>query len=169
MPRIYFGFAGGLLLIPALASVSAGQADFTERERRVPVTIIVSDRVPSDSRFVVQRVPAAARRDRIVLRPDATGEDLMVAINTLLSARQIEGDAPSVERTLRIRPTQASNSRRVPYPWVARVLTDVRQSTPADVPGIGQARAVQIWLPSQAPIDKARARPQNRGALRGAM
>ncbi len=170
MPRIHFGFAFGLFLIPALASVSAAQTHAAGgREGRLPVTIVVSDRVPSDSRFVVHRVPNAARRDRIVLRSDATGEDLMAAINTLLSARQIEGDIPSVERTLRIRPTHASNSRRAPYPWVARILTDLRQAAPTDVPGIGRARAVQIWLPIQARNGKARPEPRSQGALRQAM
>ena len=155
MSRIYFSVALGVLLIPMLASRAAGQAA-AGQQRRVPVTVIFSDRVPSDSRFVVQRVPGAARRDRILLRSGATAEDLMAAINTLLSARQIEGDVPPIERTMRIRPTQAHTYRRTPYAWIARVLTDLRQAPPTDIPGIGRAQAVQVWLPIQAPGGKAR-------------
>jgi hypothetical protein len=169
MSRIHRGLVLVLFLIPTIPAKSAAQAAAPPQQRRVPVTIIVSDRIPSDSRFAVHRVPNAARRDRILLRSDATSEDLMAAINTLLSARRIEGDVPPVERTMRIRPASARNFRGAPYPWIARILTDLLQAAETDVPGIGRARAVQIWLPSQDTDGKAPTRPGSQVPLRHAM
>jgi hypothetical protein len=169
MSRIYRGFTLLLLLTPTMPLTSAAQAAATGQQGRVPVTIVVTDRVPSDSRFAVQRIPDAARRDRILLRSDARSEDLMAAINTLLSARRIEGDVPPVERTMRIRPTSTRNIRRAPYPWISRILTDLRQTPEKDVPGIGRARAIQIWLPSQAIDEKSPPGPRGQASLRHGM
>ncbi|MBA3579031.1 MAG: hypothetical protein H0W42_03500 [Gemmatimonadaceae bacterium] len=114
------------------------------------MTVVLSESRVAGSRFVVQRNPRAARRDVVVLAPDASADEFADAVRTLLTVRQREGDVPASKQTLRIRPNQASTRQRPAYPWAARVLADLRRSDRVEIEGVGRARAIQIWLPSQA-------------------
>lgn len=150
MRQILYGLALSIVISAAIASVSPAQNRAPQRAGRVPVTIVLTDRTPPGSRFAVERIPTAARRDVIALKPNATAGELAEAVNALLTARQVEGDVPAARRTLRVRPTRAKNAGapRV-YPWAARVLADLQRAAPTNIEGIGEVRAVQIWLPRQ--------------------
>lgn len=150
--------AFGLAVVLLLSTGSAAGAQATESEvvPRVPATIVLSDTRPAGSRFVLRRVPNAARPDVIVLAPDATADDLTDAVRTLLTARHKDGDKPVANQILRIRPTR-SGAPRPAYPWIPRVLADVKGADRIDIPGVGNVRAVQIWLPG-----KYKSRPASR-------
>lgn len=125
-------------------------------ERRVPVTVVLSDNLPPGTRFVMKRLPNAARRDVIVLASDATEAELGQAVRTLLAVRQKDGDIPVTNQTIRIRPSTSKAAARPPYPWIARVLSDVSRADRIEIPDVGRARAVQIWLPRQETKHQAR-------------
>jgi hypothetical protein len=159
MRSMLCGVLFALLVFSARASVAPAQDTAPQPSVRVAATIVLADRLPADSRFVVRRVPGSARHDVVVLRPDATAAELTEAVNTLLTARYVEGDIPSTKRTLRIRPTGRKGAIRE-YPWAARVLADVRRAAPVDIPEVGNARAVEIWLPRQFRQSPPSARPR---------
>lgn len=161
MRRILFGLSLAILPISANSSASAAQTSDLERPGRVPVTIVLTDHLPPDSRFVILRSPTSDRRDVIALRLDATTTDLSEAVNTLLTARQASGDIPSIKQTLRIRPPGSPKAKgQREYPWIPRVLGDLRRATHTDVPEVGRVRAVQIWLPAQLSHRPSRAKPR---------
>ena len=148
----------------AAAVVAAGLAlgapvlDAQQRApTRVPVTIVLVDRLAQPGvPFVIERRPELTPRDLIVLRADATPDQLSDAVRSLLTVRQAGGDMPTVRGTMRMRPQNAGArgaaraAARRALPWAGRVLSDLRQATARDVPGIGRVRSVEIWLPPQA-------------------
>ncbi len=138
----------GLLLVPAIVS---SQQSAGGRPTRVPVTIVLVDRLPqSDAPFVIRRRPDLAPHDLILLRTDATADHLSDAVGSLLVVRQAGGDTASSPATLRMRPRSAhARGERRAFPWVPRVLADLRRAEVREVAGIGRVRAVEIWLPPQ--------------------
>lgn len=119
---------------------------------RVPVTIVLMERpAPSDAPFGIQRRVGLEPHDVIMLRSDATGDQLSDAVRSLLVIRQGGGDTASASATMRLRPrgSQGAPGSRRAFPWVQRVLADLRRAEPREVAGIGRVRAVQIWLPPQ--------------------
>jgi hypothetical protein len=135
------------------AGTLAGQTARPREVRRVPVTVALMGELPmAGVPFLVQRRPALAPHDVILLRTGTTAAQLSEAIQTLLVARQAGGDLPAVKGFVRMRPhgaRTANTSPRKPLPWAERVLRDVRKAPTVQVDGIGRVRAVQIWLPPQ--------------------
>lgn len=161
MRQFFLALIPTLLVVHGIGSSAGAQAPVSEAFARVPATIVLSDRLPPGSRFVVKRSPAAARRDIIVLAPDANEQELSAAIRALLTVRQREGDVPADAKTVRIRPTRSALVARPAFPWIGRVLADVNRADRIEIPEVGSVRAVQIWLPKQ---DKPRpAQPNPRG------
>lgn len=146
------GILGALLLLCAWGTASAQSA----APRRASVTVVLSDAIARTGEpFVIERRPDLAR-DLIVIRPNATADDLSNAIRSLLTLRQAAGDSAAARMTMRMRPASASGVRdarhplqRRPFPWAPRVLADLRRAGTRDIPGIGRARSVDIWLPRQ--------------------
>ena len=145
-------------LLLAVLTVCAAQLGAQQSgPQRVPVTVVMVDRlVHPDVPFTIQRRPDLKAQDVIVLRSDATPDQLSDAVRGLLTARQVGGDSAAAPATMRIRPnTPASTGgnraavSRPSLPWVPRVLADLRRAEYRDVPGIGHVRAVEIWLPRQ--------------------
>jgi len=119
--------------------------------RRVPVTIVMMDRLSqADAPFVIQRRPDLTPRDVIVVRTDATADQLSDAVRSLLTIRQVSGDTAETQSTMRMRRHSSGARNRRALPWVQRVLADLRLAAEKDVLGIGRGRAVEIWLPAQA-------------------
>ena len=117
---------------------------------RVPVTLVMVNELPAaDGAFRIER-RTAQPGDVIFVRADATKDQLSDAVRSLLVVRQVAGDIPTQAATMRMRPrqTHAAFTRRE-FPWMPRVLADLRRAEPRDVPGLGHARALQIWLPPQ--------------------
>jgi len=132
--------------LPAQQQAASGRAP-----TRVPVTVVLVDRLPTpDAPFMIQRRADLTPRDVILLRSDATREQFAEAVRSLLTIRQVGGDTATSSATMRMRPSPAQRFRpRREFPWVQRVLSDLRRADFKDVAGIGRVRAVEIWLPPQ--------------------
>ncbi|MDQ3605446.1 MAG: hypothetical protein M3418_04560 [Gemmatimonadota bacterium] len=117
---------------------------------RVPVTIALVDQLPqADAPFMVQRRPDVAPHDVILLRSTADAKQLSEAIHALLVIRQAGGDTATSRATMRMRPQQPQQGARPEFPWVPRVMADLRRAEPKQIAGVGTVRAVEIWLPPQ--------------------
>lgn len=138
----------------ALLVVVAGElsAQATPRSphtpSRVPATVALVEQLPyPDAPFIILRQSAGS--DYILLPANADAALLTDAVNALLLARQRGGDRATADAVLRARVPERVRGAR-PLPWVARVLADLRNAPRRSVPSVGQAPAVQIWLPRQS-------------------
>lgn len=113
---------------------------------RVPAMIVLSDQNAAREPFVIQRRGIGAL-DVIVLRSDATADQLSDAVRVLVTIRKLTQDTAVAPAMLRFRRQQATAHAMIP--WVGRVYADVHAAAFRDVPGFGQVRGVQIWLPAQ--------------------
>lgn len=145
-----------LALAVAVLTPTASEALLSQRTpspgrpTRVPVTLALIE-TPSigAERWVVQRRPDLSPHDVIVLHPNVTADELSDAVRALLTVRQVDGDTSIRRAMLRVRPEQRRPDARRPFPWTQGVLADIRRAMPQPVAGIGNVRAVQIWLPPQ--------------------
>lgn len=160
MRRLFLALVFGLALTQTTTSELSAQGPNSHAVTRVPATIALADRLPGDSRFVVKRFPGRARHDVIVLATDASEVELGLAIRTLLTVRQTDGDVPTIARTQRMRPAASPQAQRAPFPWIGRVLGDVKRADRMEIEGIGAVRAVQIWLPRQNRARSPRPEPR---------
>lgn len=118
--------------------------------RRIPVTVALSPvALPSGEMFLIRRNPKNTRGDVILLAPDASAIELAEAVRTLLQVRRLNGDVGDASATLRLRPGQPRHSASTRMAWTGRVVRDLRRAEHQDIHGIGRARALRIWLPSQ--------------------
>jgi hypothetical protein len=142
--------AAALFTLSGTGEVRGQQASPSNRPTRVPVTVVLLDQLPqADAPFLVQRRPDVSPHDVILLRSNATREQLSDAIRALLVIRQVGGDTATQRATMRMRPDQVRSGPRREFPWVSRVLADLRRAAPQEVAGYGNVRAVEIWLPPQ--------------------
>lgn len=115
---------------------------------RVPVTVALVEHLPyPEAPFVILR--QSIGRDYILLPAQADAALLTEAVNALLLARTRGGDSAAVDAVLRVRAPQRRAGARRPLPWAARVLADLRRAPRFNVPSVGEAPALQIWLPRQ--------------------
>lgn len=140
----------GVLTGALWQSVVAQQTPTAPRApTRVPAAVALTDSLPvPGAPYLILRNPGGSRRDVILLPTGADAALLSDAVRTLLAARQAGGDTAAETATLRLRPRSGIPPRRG-FPWAARVMADVRRAAPGPVPGVGSARAVEIWLPRQ--------------------
>jgi hypothetical protein len=133
------------LLITVLAFLAGGQPLLAQQTR--------SPRAPSRVPVTIALVGSLVRADVILLRSDAGSDQLSEAVRTLLVIRQASGDTATSKATLRMRPNQAQRGAqrqaRREFPWVHRVIADLRRAEPREIVGVGTVRAVEIWLPPQ--------------------
>lgn len=147
-------FAATLVAFSALIGLLAlsEPARAQARSPRLQVTVALVDRLPqtvaSDPALVVRG--QAGREREIILLPAASAdaESLASAVFTLLLARQLERDHPRAGGLLRVR------SRTFPAAWArseipraARVIERLRGAPLDEFPGIGTARALDLYLP----------------------
>lgn len=137
------------LLFIVTGQLSAQTATRSERApTRVPVMVALVQQLPyPDAPFIILRQSAGS--DYILLPGDADAALLTDAVNALLLARQRGGDRATADAVLRLRAPERVRGAR-PLPWVDRVLADLRRAPRRAVPRVGQAPAVQIWLPRQS-------------------
>lgn len=134
------------LAFAAPAALAGQQAQHRAHATRIPVTIALVASVPhSDQPFVVQRRPNQSPADIILLRTNATAEQLSEAITAVTIIRQAQGDYPTTAALMRVRPHGRHAHHN--YPWVPRVLADVHRAPVQNLPEVGNARSVTIWLP----------------------
>ncbi len=142
-----------LLLVAISCATDSAPAQSSRGHRaptRVPVTIALVERLPQpDAPFVILRNAETAPHDVILLPADADARQLSIAVQALLTARAVGGDTAATTATLRVRPRGRPSNTHRQFPWVVRVLADLRRTTLRSVPGVGIARAVVIWLPPQ--------------------
>jgi hypothetical protein len=135
--------------VPPVSAQSAGIAPHST-SRRVSVTIVLVDSLAQpNAAYLILRRADANPADVILLRSGADADELSDAIRALLVARQATGDRPVATATLRVRPRQPREGRRPAFPWVHRVLADLRRAGRQPIEGLGTRPAVTIWLPRQ--------------------
>lgn len=134
----------GWALLGPPASAQARQS-----AARVPVVLAVVDSLSdSDPRFRIVRVAGESVRHVVLLPPDADPELLAQAVETLRIVWTRDGDDRTADAGAlfrRVARTSQPRPRRVPT-WSDRVLHDLREARPRQVPGVGHVRTVQIWL-----------------------
>jgi hypothetical protein len=141
------------LLLVALVyganSTAAQPATASNPPTRVPVTIALVEQLPHpDAPFVILRRVNEAEHDVILLPADADARQLSLAVQALLTARSVAGDTADSPATIRVRPRSGARAHR-PVPWIARVHGDLQRAAHRPIRGVGNARAVVIWLPPQ--------------------
>lgn len=132
-------------------SAGAQPARASNPPTRVPVTIALVEELPQPGApFVILRRVNEAEHDVILLAADADAQQLSLAVQALLTARSVAGDSAESSATVRVRPRtgEASRAHRQ-FPWIARVHGDLRRAAHRPVAGVGNVRAVVIWLPPQ--------------------
>jgi hypothetical protein len=92
-----------------------------------------------------------ADHDVILLPADANVEQLSLAVQALLTARSAAGDTTERPATIRVRPRSEEPAAHRQFPWIGRVHGDLRRAAHRPVRGVGNVRAVVIWLPPQRP------------------
>ena len=154
--------AAGLSLI-LYAGLGVAQPVATASRTRVPVTVVLSkEPLGPDIPFLIRRQAGAKPRDVIVMSPESNPGQLSDAIRTLMQVRQLSGDLPATNATMRMRPQQHNNVTSMSLPWTPRVLNDLKGAKFKTVTGVGRVRSVDIWLPRQQ-LDKERHRISERG------
>jgi hypothetical protein len=125
----------------------SAQAD--QRAARVPVLLAVVDSLPDTGlRFRIVQMVGESVRDVVLLPPDANPDLLAEALETLRMVWTRGGDPGTAGGGVMFRRAESRTEprpRRVP-PWSDRVLHDLREARPRQIPGVGHVRAVQIWL-----------------------
>lgn len=115
---------------------------------RVPVTVAIPAEFEyGDARYLIVRDTTVRPSLILVLTTGATAADLSDAVRTLMVA-PVPSSSHGTHAVVRVRPQPGGAQRSHPeLPWAGRVLSDARRAAWQDLPGIGRARAVQIWLP----------------------
>lgn len=142
------------LLIVALVyganSAAAQPATAGNPPTRVPVTIALVEELPHPGApFVILRRVNEAEHDVILLPADADARQLSLAVQALLTARSVAGDTAERPATIRVRPRSGEPGAHRQFPWIARVHGDLQRAAHRPIRGVGNARAVVIWLPPQ--------------------
>lgn len=141
------------ILLAALFGTSTASAQAPRASSpptRVPVTIALVEQLPHpDAPFVILRRVDEAEHDVILLPADADAQQLSLAVQALLTARSVAGDTAESPATIRVRPRSGDAGAHRQFPWIARVHGDLRRAAHRQIPGVGSARAVVIWLPPQ--------------------
>lgn len=138
----------GILLLGNIASAHAQEASAPRAATRVPVTLVLMETpLPGNERWVIKRRRDVSPHDVILLQASADADQLSDAVRALITVRQVDGDTASRGATMRMRPQQSNGTPRRQFPWIPRVLADLRHAQPQPVAGVGRVRAVQIWLP----------------------
>jgi hypothetical protein len=116
---------------------------------RVPVTVVL-DSTETVARFGILRHVDQRPLDVIVLYGSVDATTLSDAVHSLLIVRAAQGDTARRDGMVRIRGIDPAQVRPSPhYPWAERVVNDLRRAPIQGVTGVGNFRAVEIWLPPQ--------------------
>lgn len=139
-----------VLGLGAVPPAVAQQTHVPGRATRVPVSVALVDALPTGAPFQILRSIGPEPGDVILLPARANADDLSDAVQALLTLRRLQGDTAGTAGAMRVRRPQGhphAQPRR--YPWVARVLNDLRTAPVKRVPGVGTVPALEIWLPPQ--------------------
>jgi len=130
-------------------TLSAQQANETNRPTRVPVTLALVDTLSPPAPFRILRRADRDPRDVIVLRRGADSIALSAAVEQLLLLRQVQGDTAAASGMMRVRPRESAGRAPRMLPWARRVVDDLHAAEPRTVAGVGTLPVVVIWLPPQ--------------------
>lgn len=115
----------------------------------MPVALALVDSLPGDAPFRIVRRANVSPLDVIVFRAGVDSISLSDAVEQLLLMRRMQGDTAETTGMVRVRrPNPAGHAPRV-LPWARRVMDDLHRAERKEIPGVGSARTVQIWLPPQ--------------------
>ncbi len=137
--------------LPVLTSVlQAQQGPSGGAPTRVPVTVALAGELPDGARFQILRRVDKNPHDVILFAPGADSLAFSEAIQQLILIRQVQGDTARVGGAMRLRrPSLPNRAQSLMVPWANRVLADLHRAAPSTIEGVGNVRAVQIWLPPQ--------------------
>lgn len=148
MRRLNLALLLTLIMAVLPHSECEAQAATGAARARVPALVAISPELQDAATpFRLARFGGNSPRDVILLAPDADASVLTQAVEALMVVRRQSGDATSTSAAFRV---QQAPRPRAPLPWAARVLEDVRNAAPREIPGVGRLRARQIWLPAQS-------------------
>jgi hypothetical protein len=138
--------ACGALLVGTAASAQADHSAVA----RAPVLVALVESLPGpEPRFRIIRIAGEPVQHAILLPADASPGLLSSAVEALrlVWAHTPDQSADSPGASYRLRSgTTDSAARRGTLPWAERVIADLRAEPERNVPGVGRARAVRIWL-----------------------
>ena len=125
---------------------------------RVPVTVVLDTITTAVARFSILRRVDRYPLDVIVLHGQADAATLSDAVHSLLIVRTAQGDTARRDGMVRTRGSDpARTALPTPhYPWTDRVVDDLRRAPARSVTGVGNFRAVEIWLPPQRRMPPSR-------------
>lgn len=118
---------------------------------RVPALLVLVDTLSQEApgyRILRFPVDGDVPSDVILLPRSADPElitDAIQALQMIRSHVQNRVDAPAM---LRVRVDGRRVGRGRVLPWAGRVLGDLRSAAPRDLAGLGNVRAIRIWLPA---------------------
>lgn len=135
----------GALLLDARASGQEG-APPAGNTPRAPVLVAMVDSLSGEPRFRIMRLADASVRDVILLPPDADAALLSEAAHALRLVWAHGGGRRDAPAQFRIRRTNTKTPAPRLLLWAERVVADLRAAPQANVPGVGRARVVRIWL-----------------------
>jgi hypothetical protein len=154
--RIFYSCVG----LMAVAVLSPGLADAqrpqeVEISSRVPVTIALAETINSNGGAgVIYRRANLVPHDVIVLNASAAGPRVLEeAIFTLLMSRALGGDTASTSVTLKVPfPTESSPTAESRFHGSERgrataVVNRLRQASQTQISGLGELRAITVYLP----------------------
>ena len=119
-----------------------------EMARRVPVTIVLSDALPSGaSGAVIVRRRQLEPHDLILLDRNADPNRLSAALFALMSTREIMGDTARTDGSIRVSSTRGPAAwEKRQMPRIARMLRQLQKATPRAIQGVGVVRAYDVYL-----------------------
>lgn len=147
-----------VLALSLIAPVAHGrQRPNQDASTRIPVTVAIFDKLPYPGviSVIIRRTEGSfkdgSRPDLIVLGPNANNaRGLSAAISDLILIRAQQGDTATSHRVIRLRPKGGARGRgESELPWAQQVIDDLREARPQFIDGLGEARALDIWLPPQ--------------------
>lgn len=113
---------------------------------RAPVLVVMVDSLASEPGYRITRLAHSSEQDVILLPRNADPAQFSEALETLRVVWAHDDGRAGAPATFRLRPGPAEARRRVAIPWAERVIADLRAAPEREVPGVGRARSVRIWL-----------------------
>lgn len=140
----------GIAIFLAKPSQSQAQSDVGGAQSNAADKIMListNSPPPPGDRLMVIRRKAGDARNLIVLPEDATAADLAVALGSLGSARQRDGDVlPGPEQRIGITGGSVSGSLGEHQQRLESMLDRLQKSTPRLVQGFGTVHAIEVSI-----------------------
>jgi hypothetical protein len=119
-------------------------------QSRIPVTVVLAEVMERNGDGIILQDPTTTPSYIIVLPADkANAKTLSTAVLSLLQTQAGIAPLPPNGTTLRFRSksTEGEAGRPV-FPWAGRVIAELQRAPIRTIVGVGNGRAIDIWLPA---------------------